>query len=292
MGENSALPFTGERFTPECEREMAYEHWHRYVFAGYFSAGKRVLDLACGEGYGAALLARNAKQVIGMDVAAEAVSHASSQYADVTNLSFQVGDCAAIPLDDESVDLVVSFETLEHISPQAEFLRECRRVLAPDGMLIVSTPDKRTYSDLTGYQNEFHVRELYRDEFVDLIQASFPAWRLYGQKLLFQSMIWRVDHPGGGYGVDTVLENGEPHPGAAYDPLYFLACCAASESHLPADDIGLWSFGDQVESVYRHYDDEVRRNIHARGVLAAFEARIAELEEQLAHAQANRNDDD
>lgn len=290
MTEKSALPFTGERFTPECEREMAYEHWHRYVFASYFSAGKRVLDLACGEGYGAAVLARNAARVVGMDAAAEAVSHATNQYADLPNLSFELGDCAAIPLDDSAVDLVVSFETLEHISGQAAFLRECRRVLVPDGLLIISTPDKRTYSDLTGYKNEFHVRELYRSEFVDLLGETFPAHRLYGQKLLFQSMIWRLAHAGGAFGVDTVDDNGQPQAGAAYDPLYFLACCAASESHLPADDLGLWTFGDQAESVYRHYDDEVRRNIHARGVLAAYEARIAELEEQLANA--NRKNDD
>ena len=58
MSDDAALPFTGERFTPECVREIWYEHWHRYAFARRLGAGRRVLDAACGEGYGSALLAK------------------------------------------------------------------------------------------------------------------------------------------------------------------------------------------------------------------------------------------
>ena len=75
-----ALPFDGERFTPECVREMWYEHWHRYVFAQDFVAGKRVLDLACGEGYGADLLARTASSVVGVDISEAAIAHARARY--------------------------------------------------------------------------------------------------------------------------------------------------------------------------------------------------------------------
>ena len=87
------LPFTGERFTPECVREIWYEHWHRYVFARAFVRGKRVLDAACGEGYGSALLADEAASVVGIDVDAAAIQHARSRYGDRQKLRIERGDC-------------------------------------------------------------------------------------------------------------------------------------------------------------------------------------------------------
>ena len=78
---NDELPFTGERFVPGTAGEIWYEHWHRYQFAGAFAAGRRVLDAACGEGYGSALLARSAASVVGVDIAADAVAHARARYS-------------------------------------------------------------------------------------------------------------------------------------------------------------------------------------------------------------------
>ena len=83
------LPFTGERFTPECVREIAYEHWHRYAFAQSFAHGKRVLDAACGEGYGSAMLARAGAEVLGVDVDAQTVCHARARYGAVAGLRFE-----------------------------------------------------------------------------------------------------------------------------------------------------------------------------------------------------------
>ena len=76
------ITFTGERFVPGCAGEIAYEHWHRYAFARQFVAGKRVLDAACGEGYGSALLASVAASVVGVDIDAPAVAHAAERYGD------------------------------------------------------------------------------------------------------------------------------------------------------------------------------------------------------------------
>ena len=78
------LPFTGERFTPECVREIWYEHMHRYAFAAAFGVGKRVLDAACGEGYGSALMARAGARVLGVDISDETVAHARQRYADLS----------------------------------------------------------------------------------------------------------------------------------------------------------------------------------------------------------------
>jgi SAM-dependent methyltransferase len=272
-----SLEFTGERFTPECVREIWYEHWHRYAFALPLARGRRVLDAACGEGYGSALLAREAGSVLGADLSPLAVSHAQTRYAGA-NLSFAQHDCTRLDaLPDASFDLIVSFETLEHVEAQERMLDGFARLLAPGGLLLVSTPDKRNYSDLPGFRNEHHVRELYRDEFDAMLAARFPDRRLYAHKLLFQSALWALD--GGDRFVATTLdERQQAHAGLAYPPLYYVAVCARPGEALPALP-ALSLFGDAGESVYTHYNGEVRRNIGAGH-------RILELERELEAARA------
>ena len=121
------LSFTGERFLPNLAGEMWAEHWHRYHFVLPLVSGKKVLDVASGEGYGSALIATKAVEVIGLDVCAEAVAHANDAYADRQNLTFIQGSCAKLPFDDATFDVIVSFETIEHISEQNEFLDEIDR---------------------------------------------------------------------------------------------------------------------------------------------------------------------
>jgi SAM-dependent methyltransferase len=278
------LPFTGERFTPECVREIWYEHWHRYAFALPLVRGRRVLDAACGEGYGSALLSRVAASVLGVDLDTETIDHARQRYGDRAGLRFQVGDATALDLAPGSVDVVVSFETLEHVEAQDAMLAGFARALADDGLLLVSSPDKHTYSDLSGYRNEFHVRELYREEFEALIARHFPAHRLYGQKLLFQSALWALDEDGGALLAQTSERvGGDVIDALAYAPLYFVAVCAKRPEALdglPA--LGL--FGDREESVYSHYNDEVRRHIAAGHRLIELEAEIARLKALLERA--------
>jgi SAM-dependent methyltransferase len=283
----AALEFTGERFTPECVREIWYEHWHRYVFARAYAQDRRVLDAACGEGFGSALLAQSARDVLGMDIAETAVAHARARYGAQANLRFEQGDCTALGLADASVDLVVSFETLEHVAAQEALIAGFARVLAPDGMLILSSPDKRTYSDEAGFRNEFHVRELYRDELLALLKPHFPFVYLYGQKLLFQSAIWSLDgETSAPTATATALDAGtHVQSGLAYDPLYFIALC----SRRPIDALPqLALFGDREESVYRHYNHEVRKNMAAGARIAELEAELAVLRRDCAASQAAR----
>ena len=265
------LQFTGERFTPECVREIWYEHWHRYAFALSLARGKRVLDAACGEGYGSNLLAGVAAEVVGVDISDEAIAHARVRYQR-DNLSFATGDAAALTFSDQRFDLIVSFETLEHLYEQEALVAGFARMLAPGGVLLISSPDKRTYSEIAGFRNEFHVRELYREELMSLLGAHFPEIRLYGQKLLFQSLLWDLD--GDAQGAQALTAHAEQvTAGLAYEPLYFIAVCSreAVTTELPA----LSLFGDREESVYSHYNGEVRKNMQAG-------ARIAELEGELA----------
>ena len=271
-----ALEFTGERFTPECVREIWYEHWHRYAFALRFAAGKRVLDAACGEGYGSALLARRAASVLGVDVSQQAVDHARLRYP-APNLRFETADVTALDhLPAGSVDLIASFETLEHLQPQERMLDGFARLLSDDGLLLVSTPDKRTYTDATGFANEHHVRELYRPEFEAMLAARFPAFRLYGQKLVFQSALWALDGQGQ-YEATTMRADGAIEDALTLPPLYYVAVCAKRPETL-RDLPALSLFGDAEESVYAHYNAEVRKNIAAGH-------RILELERQLAELQ-------
>ena len=280
MSDAPQLEFTGERFTPECVREIWYEHWHRYVFARELARGKRVLDAACGEGYGSALLAGTAASVLGVDIAEQAIAHARARYGAIPNLRFERGDCTALDVPAAAFDLIVSFETLEHVQAQEQLLAGFARALAPDGLLIISSPDKHTYSDVSGFRNEYHVRELYRDELIALLQPHFPHVRLYGQKLLFQSAIWRVDGETGSIAPATASASGAVQPGLAYAPLYFIAVC--SRQPLPAALPDVAMFGDREESVYQHYNGEVRKNMAAGGRIAELEAEIAELRRRLA----------
>ncbi len=270
------LPFTGERFTPECVREIAHEHWHRYAFARPLARGRRVLDAACGEGYGSALLAAAGGDVLGLDIDPATIAHARTRYAGVADLRFEAADVTALDaLADASFDLIVSFETLEHVAAQERLLDGFVRLLAPGGLLLVSTPEKAEYTDRTGERNPHHVRELYRGEFEALLAARFPARRLFAQKLLFQSALWALDEGAGRtqrltHGPDGVAD------GFDYPAMYYVAACARDDAvlaQLPA----LSLYGDAGESVYADYRDEVRRNRAAAVHIAHLEAELARL---------------
>jgi len=269
------LAFTGERFTPECEREIAYEHWHRYAWAAQLVAGKEVLDAACGEGYGSHLLSASAERVTGIDLSSESITHARARYGS-DRLTFHCANCLNIPLDDDSVDVVVSFETLEHLAEHDELLTEFRRVLRPDGFLILSSPDRKTYSDETGYDNPFHVRELYREEFEQLLARHFPARHLFGQKLLFVSGLWSLQEQGAAEWLSDQPAGRAETSTPVWPPLYFVAVAARAQEFLPALPAASL-YGDRAESVYQHYNDEVRKHIRAGTLLAERDAEIAEL---------------
>lgn len=172
---------TGERLLKEFGGSIVCEHLHRYALAAEFAVGKDVLDIACGEGYGSMQLASLARSVVGVDIDPDTIAHACHHYRH-PNLRFNVGSCVSIPLQSASVDIVISFETLEHFEEHRQFLAEVKRVLRPEGLLIISSPDKKTYSDRNGQKNPFHVKELYHEEFAQLL-ASFFANTLLGKQM-------------------------------------------------------------------------------------------------------------
>lgn len=189
------MEYTGERYTPALDQpEMSYEHWHRYLFAEDFAVGKTVLDIASGEGYGSAYLARTAASVLGVDIDGTSVDHATSTYRH-SNLEFRRGEANAIPVDQEHVfDLIVSFETIEHLDSgqQQGFLVEIERLLKPDGIAIISTPNRVLYSPSNRKRNQFHLHEFDEAEFIDFFAPKFSNVQIVGQHVYPASHLWPV----------------------------------------------------------------------------------------------------
>lgn len=219
------MEFTGERFIPTETGEIRHEHLHRYAWCERLVRGRDVLDIACGEGYGSAMLSRQARSVKGVDIARSAVEHASERYRDITGLEFMRGDAAQIPLGDQSVDVVVSFETIEHHDRHREMLSEIRRVLRPEGVLVISSPNRTVYSELAGHHNEFHVKELDFGEFDAVIRTQFEQVRYFGQRLAVGSSIFTLQ-PAQQRTLDAMTDTGSeivPRASTLADPVYFIA---------------------------------------------------------------------
>jgi GT2 family glycosyltransferase/2-polyprenyl-3-methyl-5-hydroxy-6-metoxy-1,4-benzoquinol methylase len=234
------MEFTGERYIPgQGQAGIAYEHLARYFFAQPFAAGKCVLDIGSGEGYGSHLLATFAESVIGVDSSVEAVEGATLRYgAQCANLRYLQGSATVLPLATNSVDLVVAFEILEHIADHQGMLAEVRRVLRPGGVFLVSTPNKAIYSDLANYKNPFHVRELYFDEFRKLLENAFQTVRLFAQKNVTGSLVAPIDetqaHSLAVKRIRRKNEEGEFDAAVqeSFDHLYFVAACSDSTESL------------------------------------------------------------
>lgn len=168
----SPMKADGERMVPEsCAPSTFWEHVHRYQMAIRYVRGMDVLDIACGEGYGtASIKASGAKSVLGVDIDPDAVAHAAQRYGVTT----RQGSATSIPCPDQSFDLVVSFETIEHVDSPERFLDEVCRVLRPNGTFIVSTPDKEVYRDVDP-NNTFHISEMTPSEFKKLLSGRFRS---------------------------------------------------------------------------------------------------------------------
>ncbi len=183
-----ALEFTGERLTSGIGGQIEVEHFHRYFFARNLARGLAVLDVACGEGYGSAYLSQVAASVIGVDIDDPTIEHARENYGR-ENLEFRMGSALDLPIATGSIDLVVSFETIEHFYDHDKFLSEIKRVLRPNGLFIVSTPERDLYSPPNASSNPFHVRELTEAEFHILLSSHFANVGMLKQRLMMGSVL-------------------------------------------------------------------------------------------------------
>lgn len=175
--------WSGERLETFIYTRDTIEHLHRYAITLDLIKEKNVLDIASGEGYGSHLMSKVAATVAGVDIDSESVNSANKKYKK-DNLLFERGSVTQIPFNDDLFDVVVSFETIEHLEEHDTMLSEIKRVLKKDGILIISTPDKKYYTDLRNFKNQFHVKELYKVEFENLLKRYFNYCELYQQLYL------------------------------------------------------------------------------------------------------------
>ena len=284
---SDALTFTGERFVPGVGGEIVYEHVHRYAFARRYAKGKRVLDVACGEGYGSALIARVATQVTGVDIDGPTITHAREVYAGLPNLEFVQGSAAELPLPDASVDLVVSFETIEHLdaSDQPRMLAEFSRVLTDDGVLVLSAPNRPEYSESRGYVNPYHRHEHDRAELERLLRVTFPAIAWHAQRVWLGSTVWRE---GGGGDAEALSGDAARVDAASVPaPMYFLVVAARRAAALPPRAPALSLFSDAGETELKRAAATAAEAIRLDGLLKEREAIVVERDAQLERAHAH-----
>lgn len=235
-----------ERMVPETYRGtlVEAEHMARYIWAAKLAAGKAILDVGCGVGYGSKILSdAGANSVSGVDVDPGAILAAGESYGDTA--SFSVGDMLALELADDAYDLVVCFEAIEHVADPARAIAEFKRVLRDDGLLVISTPNKRAYPP----GNPFHLKEMEPEEFQSILAESFGNVALCRQQDYMASVITdshsyaTPDHTEL-LGSEVRRMNADPR-----EETYVVAL--ASDSGLPAPE-GLALLTD-IRSVYQWF---------------------------------------
>lgn len=193
------------------------EHLIRYELVKSWVKDKVVLDIASGSGYGASILAQaGARQVIGIDIDAEAVAQAEKEYGS-KQLTFKTGKAEAIELENDSIEVITSFETIEHIQDYETYLKELARVLKTEGVAFISTPNR----DVFGQKNPFHIKEFSREEFETALKTHFSFVKILEQKNGLASVIK------GTGSEDIVLQDNDSQP------LYFIAICSQSAISTP-----------------------------------------------------------
>ncbi len=169
---------TGERTLPGIPEENYWYQRHvaAYRFASNLVEGREILDAGCGEGYGSEILTASARDVVGVDIDADTLVRAGRRYP---RARFERADLLELPFPDASFDAVVSLQVIEHLSAPRAFLAECARVLRPAGLLVLSTPNRLTFSP-EGPRNPFHVNEVSEPELHALLSTAFRVERTLG----------------------------------------------------------------------------------------------------------------
>jgi ubiquinone/menaquinone biosynthesis C-methylase UbiE len=164
------------------------DHVARYRFANHYARG-RVLDIACGTGYGCKMLLNRATtRIVGIDISQDAISLASKPYKD-DRIAFMVGNILDIELPNGSQDVITCFETIEHVKEPETAISELCRVLNPNGILIISTPNRKVFRKIYP-ESPFHVSEFSTKEFVSFLRRYFGTVTFFGQHGKNKLFLW------------------------------------------------------------------------------------------------------
>lgn len=253
--------WTGERLETFIENETTIEHLHRYGITLELVKNLKVLDLACGSGYGSHLMSKYAREVVGVDIDESAILYAKKSYIR-DNLRFITGSADRTLLENNYFDVVVSFETIEHHDKHDEMLREIKRVLKPGGLLVISSPDKLNYSDLRNFKNKYHVKELYEEEFKSLLKKHFVNCKFYTQISSYYSVIIEE----GKIEIPSIYLTGDYNNISAnqkWEPLYWIGIC--SDTSIPDTVVAPFFGGASIyQSIQAYIHNRYRKSYSYR----------------------------
>ena len=244
------VEFTGERVVPgQVSDDLWSEHFARYAFARRYAEGKRVLDAGCGTGYGTAELAFSASHTVGLDASPEALQFAH-QNCSVPGTAFVLGSAMCLPFAKTAFDLVVAFEVIEHLRDYRAFIGETARVLAADGLFIVSSPNKLYYAESRGKTgpNPFHEHEFEPQELVEELRRVFPHAMLMLQNRVESLAIHPVKTL---WPSDARVDGGA---GTAADAHFLIALC----SFQPQRDLRSFVYVPKAANILREREQHVQ----------------------------------
>ena len=280
--------FTGERVIPgQVDTDLWNEHLARYLFAARLARGKKVLDLGCGAGYGTAALGELASHALGVDISAQAVQEAAQRYGS-PRVQFQAASATATALPDASFDLIVAFEVIEHLTDWSALLQEAKRLLAPGGQFVVSTPNKAYYAEsrrLTG-PNPFHEHEFEFDEFESALREHFPHVSFFLQNHSEAVVFQPLSRTASG---ELRMDSTGAEPSTAH---FFIAVCALSAQMGAPAFVYLPTSANVLREREQHIlklESELAQKTQWLEQKAGEHARLVQLHEELKGELESRN---
>ena len=256
----------GERLVLDAsDPDLRNEHLARYCFAEPLASGRRVLDVGCGEGYGAARFVGESAAVYALDNSELAISRARANFPGVVLVR---GDCVSLPFADASLDLVTAFEVIEHLHGREDFISEAARVLDTAGVFVVSTPNRDYYRTTRDEPNPFHVHEFAYEEFHAALMTAFPHCTVFVENHVGAVSI---SSPSAGKTAAHV-EAREADPASAH---FFVAVCSMS----PLNDLQGLAFVPSDGNLLRERELHIAK---LRGWVAASESRHEQVERKMS----------
>ena len=210
--------------------------------------------------------------MIGIDIDMATIDRARATYGDGKRVRFIASSCTGLPLPSASIDVVVSFETIEHLTAadQLGMLIEFARVLTPDGVLVMSSPNRRLYRDARNYVNPYHLQELYREDLGRLLAKRLPAQRWHHQRLAYWSGIWaerEAESPDVSAVEAWIGDGKEVAPYPVPEGMYFIVLAAREPEALPPVETSVSLFTDAEDSEFKRAEATAREVLRLDGLL-------------------------